>query len=175
MKRSPIPIARLQLHPFAIWEKRWFLLTSGDFTKGTFNTMTVAWGSLGTMWNLPFAQVVVRPVRHTFGFMERFDTFTLCGFPKQHRQALTLLGTTSGRDVDKIAASGLTPAAATRVAAPCFAEADLVIECRKMYWQDFDPAHFLNPHIEEQYPDKDYHRIYFGEVLALSAASEDVG
>jgi len=58
--------------------------------------MTVAWGSLGTMWNLPFAQIVVRPTRHTFGFMERFDTFTLCAFPEPRRKALQLLGSTSG-------------------------------------------------------------------------------
>ena len=41
--------------------------------------------------------------------------------------------------------AGLTPQAAAQVAAPVFAEAELVIECRKLYWQDLDPAHFLDP------------------------------
>ena len=35
-----------------------------------------------------------------------------------------------------------------------------------MYWQDMNPANFLNPAIEKNYPLKDYHRIYFGEILA---------
>ena len=48
-----------------------------------------------------------------------------------------------------------------------FAEADLIVECHKMYWQDMDPAHFLDPAIEKHYPAKDYHRIYFGEVVAI--------
>ncbi len=172
MERNKVAIRELLLHPFEIWDKRWFLLTCGDFAKKDFNAMTVAWGSFGTMWNRPFAQVVVRPVRHTFGFMERHDSFTLCSFPERYREALNLLGTTSGRDGDKIAAARLTPMAASRVASPCYEEADLVIECAKMYWQDFDPAHFLATHIARQYPAKDYHRVYFGEVLAVSAAKE---
>jgi flavin reductase (DIM6/NTAB) family NADH-FMN oxidoreductase RutF len=82
-----------------------------------------------------------------------------------------LLGSKSGRDSDKIAESGLTPIAAAKVAAPAFDEAELVIECRKTYWQDMNPAHFIDPDIEEQYKDRDYHRIYFGEVVAVQHAS----
>jgi flavin reductase (DIM6/NTAB) family NADH-FMN oxidoreductase RutF len=143
------------------------LLTSGDFAAGRFNTMTVGWGSLGVMWGRPFVQVVVRPTRYTYGFMEQYDTFTLCAFPEAYRQALQLLGTKSGRDGDKIAEAGLTPVASTQVAAPGFAEADLIVECRKMYWQDMDPAHFLDPTIDNHYAKKDYHRVYFGEVVAI--------
>ncbi|OQX83491.1 hypothetical protein B6D60_10405 [candidate division KSB1 bacterium 4484_87] len=134
-----------------------------------YNTMTVAWGSFGVMWNKPFAHVVVRPTRFTFEFMEKFDTFTLTGFPEKFRDALTLLGTKSGRDGDKISEAGLTPIAATKVAAPAFAEADLVVECRKIYWQDFDPGHFQDKSIDENYPLKDYHRIYFGEIISIQA------
>ena len=170
MTRSPIPIDDLRLRPLDIWAEQWFLLTAGDFARGEFNTMTVAWGSLGTLWNRPFAQVVVRPTRHTFGFMERHDSFTLCGFPESCRGALDLLGTRSGRDGDKIAAAGLTPVASARVAAPSFAEADLVIECRKIYWADLDPSHFLDPAIEANYPARDYHRVYFGEIVAVEGA-----
>ena len=151
-----------------LWAKQWLVLTAGDFNEGRFNAMTVGWGSLGTMWNRPFAQVVVRPTRHTFGFMEQYDTFTLCAFPRSCRKGLLLIGSKSGRDGDKIAEAGLTPVASSKVAAPGFAEAELIIECRKIYWQDMNPANFLNRTIEGNYPLKDYHRIYFGEVLAVS-------
>ncbi len=170
MSRQAIPFNDFTARPHHLWAEQWLLLTSGDFAAGHFNTMTVGWGSLGVMWGKPFAQVVVRPVRYTYEFVERYDTFTLCAFSKAYRKALSLLGSRSGRDGDKIAASGLTPAASTMVAAPSFAEAELVLECRKMYWQDLDAAHFLDPEIGGNYPQKDYHRVYFGEILAIWGA-----
>ena len=168
MDRQIIPIENLTVKSYSLWEKQWFLLTCGDYASGDFNCMTVSWGSLGVMWNKPFAQVVVRPVRYTYQFIEKHPTFTLCTFPRGYRQALNLLGTRSGRDGDKIAVSGLTPQAATTVAAPVYAEADLAIECKKIYWQDIDPSHFIDPGIDKNYPKQDYHRIYYGEILAVT-------
>ncbi len=123
MERKPIAIEEFNLNAYSFFEKDWLLLTSGDFTAGKFNAMTISWGSLGVMWGRPFAQVVVRPHRYTFEFMERYPTFTLCAFPKQYRRALSLLGSKSGRDGDKITKSGLTPTAASRIPAPAYAEA----------------------------------------------------
>ena len=165
--RRPIPTNELVTLSHALWAEQWMLLTAGDFAAGHFNTMTVAWGSLGTMWGRPFAQVVVRPVRYTYGFMEQYDTFTLSAFPAEFEPALRLLGTKSGRDGDKIAEAGLTPIASTQVASPAFDEAELIVECRKMYADDLDPACFLDPEIDRSYPNKDYHRFYFGEVVAI--------
>jgi flavin reductase (DIM6/NTAB) family NADH-FMN oxidoreductase RutF len=165
--RSDITFEDYRVKADHIWLKQWLLLTAGDFESKKFNTMTVGWGSFGVMWNKPFAQVVVRPTRHTYEFMEAFDTFTLTAFPEEQRPALQLLGTRSGRDGDKIAEAGLTPEASSIIAAPGFAEADLVIECRKIYWDDMKPEQFLAPEIEKAYPGKDYHRIYYGEILAI--------
>ena len=151
--------------PVDIWLKKWFLLTAGN--REHYNTMTVAWGSFGAMWNLPFAQVVVRPSRFTYEFINKYDTFTLCGFPGQYREALNLLGSRSGRDSDKIRESGLTVISSKRVEAPAFEEADLILECKKIYWQDMDPEHFLDDKIKKNYPDRDYHRIFFGRILRV--------
>ena len=172
MKREPLAFTDLNVRIHRLWNDQWFLLTAGDFASGAFNTMTVSWGSLGVMWNRPFAQVVVRPVRHTFGFTEKYDSFTLCAFPERWRDALLLLGSKSGRDGDKIAEAGLTPEPSTRIAAPRFAEAGLVLECRKIYSDDLDPARFLDPSIAGHYPQKDYHRSYFGEIVAIAATEE---
>jgi flavin reductase (DIM6/NTAB) family NADH-FMN oxidoreductase RutF len=171
MKRETIGVTEFAVRAHQLWAEHWMLLSSGDFEQGPFNTMAVGWGSFGTMWNRPFAQVVVRPTRYTIELMEKYDSFTLSAFPEEQRRAVQLLGTKSGRDGDKIAASGLTPIAATRVAAPAFAEAELVVECRKIYWDDFEPRHFLDPAIEKNYPKRDYHRIYFGEILAISGTA----
>ena len=37
---------------------------------------------------------------------------------------------------------------------------------RGMYYQDLDPKGFLNDEIHENYPIDDYHRVYYGEILA---------
>lgn len=60
----------------------------------------------------------------------------------------------------------MTLVASARIAAPGFAEAELVLECRKIYWDDLNPTHFLDPAIEKNYPAQDYHRAYFGEIVA---------
>ena len=152
---------------FKQWDDYWLLLTSGNFQTGRYNAMTVAWGGFGIMWNLPIAMVVVRPSRYTYGFINDFDTFTLCGFPKEYRKALSLLGSRSGRDGDKIAASGLTPIENPVVPAPLFEEATLRISCRKIYYSDFIPEHFIDDRIENLYHGTDYHRMFYGEILNI--------
>ena len=173
MERHNIPLDKFKFDP-AIIKNRWILLTAGVFSPEPsddpalpYNAMTISWGSVGQIWNKLFFQVVVRPTRYTYGFMESGDSFTLSVYPESLKPALSLLGSKSGRDGDKIAAAGLHPIASSSVAAPSFQEAELVVECRKMYWQDLDPSHFLDPAIESNYPKKDYHRVYFGEILAV--------
>lgn len=167
MALQPIPITRFRTDVFHLFDRQWLVLTAGDFARREFNAMTISWGSLGFLWGKPFVQAFVRPTRHTHSFLERFDTFTVSAFSEEYRRALNVLGNTSGRDGDKIAAAGLTPVASTQVAAPTFAEAELVIECRTTYRDQLDSRLFLDPRIEEHYPQKDYHSVYFGEIVAV--------
>ena len=172
MNRTAIEPVRLCLANCRAWSDDWFLLACGDFAAGSYNAMTVAWGGLGVMWNRPIAMVVVRPTRYTYEFMERYPDFTLCRFPVDHRDALQYCGSHSGRDGDKIAAARLTATAARRVGSPVFDEAELAVECRIIYSQDFDPGRFKDPAIERNYPLKDYHRMYFGEILHVEGAGD---
>jgi flavin reductase (DIM6/NTAB) family NADH-FMN oxidoreductase RutF len=169
---ADIPIRNLKIKAFDLWDRDWLLLTSGEFSTGKYNSMTVAWGSVGNMWNLPFVMVVVRPSRYTYEFMNASSDFTLCGFSEEYRKALNLLGTKSGRDGDKIMESGLTAIKAEKVSAPVFKEADLLIECNKIYFQDYDPTHFIDTRIDKNYADKDYHRMIFGEIAAVRGVEE---
>ncbi|MBN2178288.1 MAG: flavin reductase [Deltaproteobacteria bacterium] len=163
---------QLKIKAVDFWLKKWPVLTSGTIEH--FNSMTIGWGSIGGIWWKPFVQVVVRPSRYTFEFMEKYSTFTVCSFPESYRDALQVLGNKSGRDGDKITETGLTVVASKVVEAPSYKEADLVLECRKMYWQDMEPAHFIDPTIEDSYPEKDYHRIYYGEILMINAEDADM-
>lgn len=175
MTRRPIDFNNLQIKPHDLWDRQWLLLTSGDFYAGKFNSMIVGWGGFGTMWKKPFAMIVVRPQRYTFEFMEKFDSFTLSAFSEKYRKALDLIGTRSGRDLDKYQTTGLTPIPSVQISAPGFDEADLIIECRKSYWQDLDPTHFQLSSTSAQYPQRDYHRVYFGEILSISGINKFSG
>ena len=74
--------------------------------------------------------------------MDAHDTFTLSFFDEGWRKQLAYLGSVSGRDEDKVAKAGLTPA--FDQAGPYFEEASLVFVCRKAYVQAFEEPCFVD-------------------------------
>ena len=151
----------LNQNVFSLIGDQWMLITAG--TKEKCNTMTASWGGLGVLWGGPVATVYIRPQRYTLEFVENSGYFTLSFFGDAYRKALALCGSKSGRDIDKVKECGFT--VETADGAPYFAQADLVLVCRKAYWQDMDPTHFLDGEIDGKwYPEKDYHRIFIGEI-----------
>ncbi len=167
LKLVDISPERFKINPYAQWEHNWLLLTAGDLEAGEFNAMTVAWGSLGCLWNKPFVQIFVRPTRHTFTLLEKFPTFSLCAFPAEFRSALSLLGSKSGRDSQKMRDSGLTIIPAEIIQAPVYEEADLVIECKTIYQSEIFPDKITAAGIDALYPLRDFHRILFCEILNI--------
>ena len=152
---------QLTENPFRLIGRDWMLITAGD--RSSFNTMTASWGGLGVLWERKVAFCFVRPTRYTYQFMERSPLYTLSFYPEQHRKTLTFLGSHSGRDRDKVKESGLTPVRDEGFI--YFDEARLVLVCRKLYFQDIGPERFLDPKIMDMYPQKDFHRMYVGEVV----------
>lgn len=147
---------------FNLIGKQWMLITAGG---EKYNTMTASWGGFGVLWHKNICWVVVRPTRHTFGFMEKAEHFTCSFFGEKHKKALEYCGSHSGRDVDKAKITGLTPVHEDGMT--YFKEARMVIVCKKIYYQDLDPKKFLDKAIDTNYPAKDYHRMYVGEVLKV--------
>jgi flavin reductase (DIM6/NTAB) family NADH-FMN oxidoreductase RutF len=147
---------------FKLIGKDWMLITAGDINK--FNTMTASWGGLGVLWNKKVSICVIRPSRYTYQFMEQNDIFTLSFFDDKYRDVLNFCGSKSGRDVDKINTTGITPVKGINDGV-YFAEAKLVLECKKLYFQDLNPANFIDTGIEKNYDHEDYHRMYIGEIL----------
>lgn len=154
---------RASLDIFELISKDWGLLTAGN--GDSYNMMTVSWGTFGELWNRKIITVFVRPPRHTYGFMEKNDMFTLSFFEEEHRGALKICGSKSGRDIDKTAETGLTPV--KKDGYVYFEEAKLVFITKKIYYDDIKPGHFLNKSIDNNYPDKDYHRFYIGEIVEI--------
>lgn len=154
----------IKLNPFEIVLKDWMLVTAGP--PDAYNTMTAGWGGMGALWSKPICFCVIRPTRYTYEFMEKNENFTLCFFPDEYKEALQFCGSRSGRDVpDKARKAGLTPIPGSLQGTTVFREARLVFECRKIYFEDLNPNNFLDPKIEEWYPQKDYHRLYIGEIV----------
>ena len=148
---------------FRLIGKEWMLLTAGNMES--WNTMTASWGAMGELWFKPVVFTFIRPQRYTLEFVEREPVFTLSFFDEEYRPALSFCGANSGREYNKAAETGLTPMA-TAGGSVAFAEARLVLECRKLYFQDLDPANFLDETIAQNYLNRDYHRMFVGEVTS---------
>ncbi len=145
--------------------RKWMLITAGD--KTGFNTMTASWGGMGVLWGKNVSFCFVRHERYTYGFMEKGDYYTLSFYGEEYREQLNLCGTKSGRDIDKVKETGFTPVFAD-CGAPYFAEAELVLVCKKLYSEEFKPELFVDPSVREAcYPDEDYHRAYVGEIIEV--------
>ena len=144
----------------------WMLITAGDIQS--FNTMTASWGALGELWHKKICICFIRPTRYTYEFMEKSELFSLSFFDEKYRAALDFCGKVSGRTTNKVRQTGLTPIVSEQ-GAIYFCEARLVFVCRKLYADNLDPELFLSEEIARNYPGKDYHRIYIGEVLTCLA------
>jgi flavin reductase (DIM6/NTAB) family NADH-FMN oxidoreductase RutF len=164
MKHQLIEINPLSVagNVFKLIGEDWMLITAG--TAGHFNMMTASWGGWGVLWNRKVCFCVLRPQRYTRCFVEESSTFSLSFFSEEYRQALEFCGSRSGRQVNKAVSCGLTPLELNQGILG-FAESRLILGCRKLYFQDLDPNHFLDATIEKLYPNGDYHRMYIGEVI----------
>ena len=140
--------------------------------EGKANTMTIGWGTIGVQWGKPIFIAFVRESRYTKELLEKTGEFTV-NIPMDavDKNILTVCGTKSGRDLDKIAQLGLTTEPGETVAAPAIRQLPLTLECKVIYKQDQDPA-AIYPEYDARYYTKgtrnegDYHRAYYGEITA---------
>jgi len=79
--------------------------------------------------------------------------------------ALEFCGTRSGRAVDKFTACKLATGPAQQVSAPVLAIPGYHYECRRLYKSALDPQ-LMDQDLAYLYPKKDYHTLYFGEIVA---------
>ena len=159
-----VDVNELMMSPTKEIGKSWGILT-GTSDKG-FNSMTVSWGSIGVLWSRPCVFAFVRPGRYTYQFMESGEYFSLAIMSEDIHSEMAVFGSKSGRDVDKYAVSGFTAADEDGVKFP--EEARLVFICKKIAASDMSPDWFIDKAIDpENYPKKDYHRMYVGEIVKV--------
>ncbi|MCR5062695.1 MAG: flavin reductase [Treponema sp.] len=164
----------LNENPFKLIGQDWMLITAEKDART--NMMTASWGGLGVLWGKNVATVYIRRSRFTKGFIDDGETFSLCVLGEEYRKQLAYLGQASGRNEDKVAASGLTVEKAevlengSTISVPYFKESRLVLVCKKLYAQEMKADCFTKAgkNIPSQmYADDDWHTIYVGEIVKV--------
>ena len=106
------------------------VMVSCASAAGEKNIVTVAWaGTVCT--NPPMLSISLRPERHSYGLIRESGEFVVNLVTRRLARACDWCGVRSGRDYDKWAECGLTPAPAAKLElAPAIAESPVSIECR---------------------------------------------
>ena len=161
-----IDLKTLNDNVFDLIGKEWVLITAGT-KNGGFNMMTASWGCLGWLWNKPVAVIFVRPERYTHQFVEagEYVTLSFLGNGSEAREIYNYCGSKSGRDSDKVQATGLRPVE-TETGGITYKQSRLTLECRKLYKDSIKPECFIDGSIEKWYGEKGgYHDVYVLEIV----------
>jgi flavin reductase (DIM6/NTAB) family NADH-FMN oxidoreductase RutF len=145
------------------------LIKEGAFlvvqAKGRKNVMTIGWAMFGFAWRKPVMMVAVRNSRFSHGIIEEADSFTVSVPTGSMQKEINFCGSKSGKDLDKFKECGLVTTKAQKVSTPVLKIPGYHYECKIIYKTPMDPK-FMDKDVGALYPQKDYHTLYFGEIVA---------
>jgi len=130
------------------------------------NTMAIGWATFGFIWQKPIMMVAVRLSRHTFGLLEKAEDFTVTVPKGDMAKEIAFCGSKSGREVDKFKMCNLETTSGQKVGSPIIKTSGHHYECKIVYKSAMNPAYLDQDYDRTLYPQKDYHTLYFGEILA---------
>lgn len=133
--------------------------------KNRRNVMTIGWALFGFVWRRSTLMVAVRNSRFTHTLLAEADSFAVSIPSGQMERELNFCGSKSGRDFDKFKECALLTIDTEIVESPLLNIPGYHYQCRLIYKSPMDPR-FLNKDLMPIYPAKDYHTLYFGEILA---------
>jgi flavin reductase (DIM6/NTAB) family NADH-FMN oxidoreductase RutF len=136
------------------------------------NIMTIGWASIGFIWGRPIMTVLVRNSRFTYELLERGTEFSVSVPFVDLQKALTFCGTNSGRKIDKIKKCGLEIFPGQKIKTPLLQFPGLHFECKIVYRSPMDPAALTDAY-KHLYPEKDYHTVYFGEIVYCYSTEDE--
>jgi flavin reductase (DIM6/NTAB) family NADH-FMN oxidoreductase RutF len=146
------------------------ILLAGDPS----NPMTIGWGTIGFIWGKLIFTVMVRPSRFTYSRMESSCEFTVNLLTDAFARQLSLCGTKSGRDVDKIAKCGFRLEKGIHVKTPYIRESFIHFECRIIHKHDLLAETLETGILKKYYPQKDLHRVYYGEIVGVFKEADEL-
>jgi flavin reductase (DIM6/NTAB) family NADH-FMN oxidoreductase RutF len=91
----------------------------------------------------PLVGLSIRPTRHSYGLIRATGEFVINVASHEIAQQTLFCGRRSGRDVDKFAATGLTPGKAQHVRPPVIEECIAHLECRVVQDVEAGDHHFV--------------------------------
>jgi len=138
------------------------LVTCGK--NGKPNVMTIGWGFVGILWRMPVFVVAVRHSRFTHEVLEENGEFTVNVPTKDMEKIVQHCGEVSGRQHDKVSECKLSPIDGRKVKVPVLAECKIHYECRVVHKLDVNPD-LIPDEWQSLYTNRDYHTLYFGQIL----------
>jgi flavin reductase (DIM6/NTAB) family NADH-FMN oxidoreductase RutF len=129
------------------------------------NTMTIGWATIGYVWRKPIIMIAVRLSRHTFSIIETAEDFTVSIPSSDMKKEIMFCGTKSGRDYNKFKECSLRISDSQKVVTPIIKVPGLHYECKIVYKSAMDPSYLNEDYDTGLYPEKDYHTLYFGEIV----------
>ncbi|MDR0317885.1 MAG: flavin reductase [Lactococcus lactis] len=154
---------------FKLWGQDNTVITAGN--ESYFNSMTAAYGGFGIQFNLPSTWCFLRASRYTLDFIRGEQTYTMCWFDDDYKDAVLYFGSMSGRDSDKMANNPLN-STSTPDGNIAYKEAKLILECKLMQITTVSPDDFYyqkgKEFVDAGFEDaQDYHKIVFGEITKV--------
>jgi flavin reductase (DIM6/NTAB) family NADH-FMN oxidoreductase RutF len=125
--------------------------------EGKPNVMTASWVAICNS-QPPMVTVSLRKATHTYGNIMASRAFTVNIPSEAFAKDAAYFGSVSGKDVDKFAASGLTPVKSALVNAPYIKEFPLVLECTLVKTDELG-----------------LHTMFIGEIVDVKAAESVLG
>ena len=122
MKEFPLPNVYQLLEPGPV-----VLLTTAR--KGRANVMTMSWHMM-VDFEPPLVACVVSGANYSFAALRATGECVIAIPARKLAPKVVQIGNSSGRDIDKFKAFGLTPMPAERVAPPLVAECFANLECK---------------------------------------------
>ena len=131
------------------------------------NPMAIGWGTVGIVWGRPVFIVLVRPSRYSFGLIENCSQFSVNVPTESLKKEVTLCGTKSGRDIDKVKRCNFTLEKGKIISVPYIKECSIHYECKIIHKNNVINAALNRDIAEEYYPKSDLHTVYFGEIVGV--------
>jgi flavin reductase (DIM6/NTAB) family NADH-FMN oxidoreductase RutF len=128
------------------------------------NVMTIGWALFGFVWRRSTMMVAVRNTRLTYGIMEKAESFSVSVPTGAMEKEIAFCGSKSGRNFDKFKECGFATVPGAKSQVPILNIPGYHYECRILYKTPMDPK-LLARELDAIYPQKDFHTLYFGEIL----------
>ena len=125
--------------------------------EGKPNAMAVAWGGICCS-KPPCVTVSLRKATYSYNSIVEQKAYTVNVPSTTHAAEADYFGIASGREIDKFAATGLTPVKSELVNAPYIKEFPLIVECKLIHSYDIG-----------------LHTLFIGEILDVKADQDVLG